>query len=164
MKKFAALALACARMVCADPVVDLKALSYDGDRVLCEVDVTHLDDLQMVESERLYLVLSSPLGIACIVDMGRVTPQTTSVQKVTYLPAEEFESLNCSEVVLSPLQPHEMDESWSKLRYPKQYYDRPHHYDRLGKPYERGLGPFDKWEQRQAAQDASASVDTSKVC
>ncbi len=163
MKICTAIASLLTTSVClwADPDVAITALSYDGDRVLCQVEVTRLEDLAITEPAHAYLVVEAPTGKVWICNLGRITPQTESIGKVDYAPAEEFEAWDKVDIVLCPLEP---GVDLSKMRHPKAYYDRPHHYDRLGKPYERGLGPFHDWEQRQAAQDASAQVDTRGVC
>ena len=153
--------LALANCAWADPTFDWVALRAEGDRLFCQVEVRDLQDLGITENKLAYAVMPAQGEPKIIIPLGRISPQTVSTSTVVWVNRADFDSLTTVEIVLCDTTE---EPSLSKMRYPKQYYDRPHHYDRLGKPYERGLGPFDDWEKRQAAQDASASVDTSKVC
>jgi hypothetical protein len=153
--------LALANCAWADPTFDWVALRAEGDRLFCQVDVRDLQDLAITESKIAYAVLPAQSEPKIIIPLGKISPQTVSASTVVWVKKDDFYGLTTVEIVLcdSTEEP-----SLSKMRYPKQYYDHPHHYDRLGKPYERGLGPFNDWEKRQAAQDASAAVDASRIC
>jgi len=152
--------LAASACLWADPDVSITALSYDGNRVLCHVEVTHLEDLAITECQHAYLVVEAPTGKTWICNLGRITPQTESIGKVDYAPAEEFHAWDKVDIVLCPLEPGDGFEPCAHR--PAEKFRTPIPRPRPNKKFNFGSNPQHRgtWE----AQDASAQVDTRDHC
>ena len=156
----------CSALGWADPQIEWTCLrvSKDENKAFCSVWCTQLQDMKLEERQHAYAVFYVADEVSWIVYLGKIAPHTENIGTVCHAPWSQVEAWTKAEIVTCPIDDEGVACEMARLKTSKELFKRPYPNDRLGKCYERGLCPYDEWEQRQEAQDASLQINTRDHC